>query len=684
MPDISSIIQKYRGLRTAVYGLSTETEKILPELDRVLEVVGLLDGYREDGTLYGKPIISMGQAVQQQVKLILVAARPGSCRVIAKRIGEQCRAHGIVLLDVRGRNLCDLQEAVYDLNHVQGVTRAELLQKATAADAVSFDLFDTLVMRQVLFPSDVYELMDGRLRKEGTYIENFCGKRMESEKHLSQAAAPTLTKIYTYLLDACGFREISAEKLAEMEWEIDLELLNPRREMCEFFDEVCGLGKDVYIVTDTYYTKKQIVYLLDRCGIHGYREILASCEYGTGKKQELFGRLKEQLLGRSCIHIGDDLSADIESAQEYGLEACQISSGTDLLEKVGYLGLWDHLESLSDRIKAGMFTARLFNSPFQFEQTDRKLCVQNAQDIGYLFFAPMISDFVLWFDQQTREDRIPNLWFGARDGWLIRKMYEELTGDTSSVYFLTSRTAAIRAGVETEEDIAYVEEMKFSGSLEEQLKKRFGLRLEAGKKGEKLSDYGPEILAKAETDRANYKSYIDRLDIRPGAIAFFDFVAKGTSQLFLRRLVPNHLKGYYFLRLGAADMQEQKLDIRSFYDSDALEGSAIFDNYYILETMLTSAMPSVEGFDERGEALYAEETRKESDMRCFQKAQDGICQYFRTYLQISSSVDRQIDRKMDELFLMLIHKIEILDPDFRNLTVEDPFFNRMTEMEDLL
>lgn len=36
------------------------------------------------------------------------------------------------------------------------------------------------------------------------------------------------------------------------------------------------------------------------------------------------------------------------------------------------------------------------------------------------------------------------------------------------------------------------------------------------------------------------------------------------------------------------------------------------------------------------------------------------------------------------MFLTLIHGMELGDQDFLNLKVEDPFFNRMTDMADML
>lgn len=683
MSDVSSLFQLYKGYRIAVYGLSVETEKVLPELDKMFHVIGLLDGYREDGTLYGKPIISMEEAIREQVKLILVVARPGSCRVIAKRIGELCVKNRIILMDVRGKDLCSIQEAVYDLNHVQGITRSQLLDRVKEVDVVSFDLFDTLVMRQVLFSSDVYLLVDVGLRKRGICIEDFCGKRMESEKFLSQMKAPTLTEIYTYMTKIHKIREITPEQLAQTEWEVDLTLLVPRREMCEFAEKISDLGKDVYIVSDTYYTRQQVRQILIKCGVYAYKDILSSCEYQTGKTQQLFVRLQDLLLGRKCLHIGDDSIADVEYAQKNGIQSCQILSGIEFMERAGYLGLWDQLEGLHDRVKMGMFTAKLFNSPFQFEISDRKLCVKNSDDIGYLFFAPMLTDFVLWFDKQVEEAQIQNVWFGARDGYLVKRLYDELTETASSVYFLISRTVAIRSGMENEEDIAYVGEMKFGGSLSEQLKQRFGLQMSV-KEGNTLFDYAKEILESSKAERENYKTYVDGLEIKEGNIAFFDFVAKGTSQMFLSRLVPRHIKGYYFLQLEEKYMREKKLDILPFYGQTEQEGSAIFEDYYILEVMLTSPMPSVEGFDAEGKPCYAKETRSAEDLWCIQKIQEGIFQYFKTYMEICGSFETQINQKIDEVFLRLIHKILICDEVFLNLKVEDPFFNRMTDMKELV
>ena len=65
-------------------------------------------------------------------------------------------------------------------------------------------------------------------------------------------------------------------------------------------------------------------------------------------------------------------------------------------------------------------------------------------------------------------------------------------------------------------------------------------------------------------------------------------------------------------------MGPHKLDIEPFYGEEERRFSVIFDDYYILETILTAPMPSVNGFDNEGLPMYAEETREEESIRCIQ------------------------------------------------------------------
>ena len=249
----------------------------------------------------------------------------------------------------------------------------------------------------------------------------------------------------------------------------------------------------------------------------------------------------------------------------------------------------------------------------------------------------------------------------------------KLVPKQTSIYFLTSRTAAIRAGVESEQDIETIDKMKFSGSVEENLKERFGIlpknNLDRQTEQDGLQAYKAVILKSAKKARRNYKTYINKLHIQKGEIAFFDFVAKGTVQMYVQRLINYHLKGFYFLRLESEQTEEKNLDIQAFYTKEKKEGTIIFDCYYILETLLTSPFPSVQQFNKKGKPIYAKETRTEQQMRCLQKMQNGVWEYFKTYLALCPVTQRMEQKELDETLLSFIHKFCITDEDFLHMVM---------------
>ena len=687
MSDLRELFQEYKGQRVALYGLGTETEKALAQFGDFFEIIGLLDGFRDSGTLYGKEIMPLCRVVKEKAALIIVVARPGSCKAIARRIGDVCRQEKIALLDIRGRDLLESKKVTYDFSMTEGRKKEELFRKIDQADVISFDLFDTLVMRDVLYYTDVFEMTEARLGERGVVIPGFASRRLAAEKELAKSGAPTLATIYKRVLGEIKDSPVSTEELAVLEWEIDRNTIVPRRAVCEVFAHCIRQGKAVYIITDTYYRRQQIEEILDKCGLAGQKGVLVSCEYGRGKTQGLFENLKLFEGDKRYLHLGDDTVADLETAENAGMDSFYIISGRDLLDALGYMGLEDCGGTLPERIKTGMMVSRLFNDPFRFEKESREIVLQSAYEIGYLVCAPVVTDFMLWFRERVRQEKIPNVWFSARDGYLPKKLYQMLD-EKPTVYFMTSRIAAVEAGMEDEADIAYVDSMKFSGTLEENLRVRFGLRPDriqvSEKDGQGLARYREAILSNAEIQRERYRAYIESLQVKDGAVAFFDFVAKGTTQMYIQKLLPNPLKGLYFLRLEPEFMSDKRVSVEAFYGTDETQGSAVFDNYYVLETILTAPHPSVNGFDNAGQPTFAQETRNRRDIECFVRAQEGIADYFRRYLELVPPNARGQTKKLDEIMLGLIHRLRVTDSDFLSLVVEDPFFNRTTNMTDLI
>ena len=190
-----------------------------------------------------------------------------------------------------------------------------------------------------------------------------------------------------------------------------------------------------------------------------------------------------------------------------------------------------------------------------------------------------------------------------------------------------------------------------------------------------------DIWAHARECRKNTLSYIENLKLHNWKTAVFDFVAKGTVQLFLSRLMSQKLKGFYFIQNEPEFMADKDLSIEPFYTENEKSDSRIFDDYYILETVLTSPDPQVLEFDEAGEPVYDKETRSKDDIECILQVQGDIIDYFKDYISFGIHVE---NKKLDEAFLSLVHKLNIENPAFLALKVEDPFFGRSTDLRDII
>ena len=661
--------------KVALYGLGTETERFLSQYGAEISVIGLLDSYRVDGELYGYPIISLSEAVSSKVNLIIIVARPGSCKAIAKKINGFCLENNIALYDVRGKNMLEKKHISYDFKAISGAKLVLLNKQIESVDVVSFDLFDTLITRRFLSYTDLFEVIDNELCDQSIIIPNFAQARLQAEKDLCRSSAPSLMEIYEYMLANKDEELLGAKELADLEWTLDFSSMIPRKAVCDIFQNLVSIGKTVIVTTDTYYSLDQINQILSRFGLIGADNVIVSSVQGTSKNQSLYEVVKKLYEGKKILHIGDDLYSDIEQASRYRIQTYRIHSSVDLCDELGMLGLDKYAKTISDRLKIGMFISEILNSPFWFDSDNRLLSVSNATQIGYLFFSPIIYDCLMWLRQSLDEQGYEQILFSSRDGFLPEKLFKLLYPKTNSVYFLSSRTAAIRAGMEDNTDIEYVDSMKFSGTPEEALRVRFGISTDDIAK----IDREQAILDKATRQKQYYLKYIGDLGLQDKRVAFFDFVAKGTTQMYVQRLFDQHIKGFYFLQLEPEFMANKGLDIEPFYSD-----SAIFDNYYILETVLTSPDPQLEEFAEGGVPVFAVETRSQKDIRVVEEMQEGITSFFKQYTELLPEKLRICNKALDEKILELINKIQILDNDFLELKVEDPFFGRMTEINDLI
>ena len=268
---------------------------------------------------------------------------------------------------------------------------------------------------------------------------------------------------------------------------------------------------------------------------------MISNEYSTSKGQNLFNVFIHKVKDKKILHIGDSEAFDIMAAQRNGIDNFRILSAYDMLQISVYKEVLYEIVDLTGRLQVGYFISRIFNSPFALFESDGKGRVKTGRDIGYIYMAPIITDFLLWLANKIKDKKSARVLFSARDGYLIDKLYgilrkkESLIKLPEGLYFLTSRILCISASLFNEDDILWSMNNTFSGSPEEILKKRYFLtegEIEYfdPNKYSSISQYilahKKAILSKSAEIREKYMEYISGLGLNgDDDLIFFFFVS---------------------------------------------------------------------------------------------------------------------------------------------------------------
>ncbi len=216
--------------------------------------------------------------------------------------------------------------------------RLKLVREAISrpdVKAISTDIFDTLVWRQVAEPADAFELIGERLRSTGRLADGlspagFAALRREAEiearlrrmREAGQAELP-LDEIYA-LLPGWVFAGHPAADALEAEIEVERELIVPDLDVAELLIAAGRAGKRVVAVSDTYFTEAHLRRLLDQPVLADVPldAIFASSEHRLGKSGGLFGIAVSELGVRpeAVVHFGDNPEADVHYPAELGIE----------------------------------------------------------------------------------------------------------------------------------------------------------------------------------------------------------------------------------------------------------------------------------------------------------------------------------------------------------------------------
>lgn len=141
----------------------------------------------------------------------------------------------------------------------------KIKEKINKADVVSFDIFDTLVFRNVLYPVDIFRLMES-LIYEKYGLKGFSKIRTESEaktRLIANKEDITLDEIYSTITKKLGS---TANKIKALELELEDKFIIMNPFMKEVFDYAIESKKTIYVISDMYLSSEFLVNKLEALG----------------------------------------------------------------------------------------------------------------------------------------------------------------------------------------------------------------------------------------------------------------------------------------------------------------------------------------------------------------------------------------------------------------------------------
>ncbi|HVS96779.1 MAG TPA: rhamnan synthesis F family protein [Puia sp.] len=356
---------------------------------------------------------------------------------------------------------------------------------------VSFDIFDTLVVRPLSDPADLFELMHGEVEKMLGRRVDFRKLRIEADRwqrqRLSEGSDVTFGDIYERIAAVLQLSDPQRERLMELELQLESRFMRARSAVVDVMNYAYALGKQVILTSDMYLDKAIVVRLLDALGIVAYHRIYLSSDIGKRKDaRTMFPHIlqAEDVRPAAMLHVGDNEHSDIQIAGDLGIGTFHVMRPIDLFRQtpLGRSGFPGPGLSLFARVSFGLMLTRLYNDPFPADGTAAPGDA-DLRNFGYWYFGPTLLSFIRWVAERSADYGTDTLYFLARDGDVLIRIYRLLQTHLKrslpqSVYLEVSRRSMGVPFIQRREQLDKLLEPDYSGGpLSELIRVRLGLDL---------------------------------------------------------------------------------------------------------------------------------------------------------------------------------------------------------------
>lgn len=318
----------------------------------------------------------------------------------------------------------------------QKVNPSELAEELSVYDVISFDVFDTLILRPFSEPSELFFLLGARLsypdfRRIRREVEQKAREeKYKKEKHYEVS----LSEIYDIMERETGLNQSSVMQM-EIEMEQAFCFANPY--MREAVSELRRMGKRLIVTSDMYLNADQIRALLARCGYPAFDAVYVSCDYGKSKNRgALFDLVKKTEISAnpertSMAHVGDHPVSDIEKAERHGFHPVHYVN----VNEAGKRYRAEDMSAITGSFYRGIVNAHIHHGMQRFSR---------EYEFGYIYGGLFVTGYCQFIHEFVHSHSISKILFLSRDGAILSKAYDILYPGESGTwqYVYWSRLAA--------------------------------------------------------------------------------------------------------------------------------------------------------------------------------------------------------------------------------------------------
>ncbi len=292
----------------------------------------------------------------------------------------------------------------------------------------SFDVFDTLIGRKCIEPRKVFCYIENMI--QNAYDEEYFGtdiytgfaeiriiaERLFSIKHSDNVSLKnsfTLDDIYEQIAEIQNVEDDKIRELLQLELDAEYELSSPIVDNIRLVEQLINDGYKVVLISDMYLQKDRIrKLLLKHSDIFEEIPIYVSCEYGARKSNGLLFQAVSEAEGKAYkhwVHYGDNRIGDYLIPRVLGIEAHLVEKKTGVID-----------DGLSKEKKDENIV--IANDREEFDSPE--------EELGYKYGGRVLFPYVMWCVSVAKHNRIQDIYFIARDGYVLKKIADIVIDNT--------------------------------------------------------------------------------------------------------------------------------------------------------------------------------------------------------------------------------------------------------------